>query len=310
MRATAESVDVSVVVPTRDRPTLIAPAIESLLAQSTPPLEIIVADQSRDDATQRVVQALAAGDARVRHVATATVGLPANRNVGLAASRGDVVAYIDDDCVADDGWVGAMVRTFADPLVTAVYGRLLPFEHRARTGHDVGRKDSLVPTVFRTRVPPWHVGHGGNMAFRRADALAVGGFDPLLGAGAPLMSNEDGDIAYRLLASGRRIAYEPDALAYHRHWKDWPAQAAMERAYGIGAGAQFAKYVRCGDPYGVRLFGSWMWELGVRRVGAGLLKWRSRKVMYLGYCQLVYPWLGVAKSLFFRIDKATVTYRP
>ena len=49
------------------------------------------------------------------------------------------------------------------------------------------------------------------------------------------------------------------------------AQAAMERAYGIGACGQFAKYIRCRDYYGLRLLGGWLWQLGVRRVGAGLL---------------------------------------
>ncbi len=64
-----------------------------------------------------------------------------------------------------------------------------------------------------------------------------------------------------------------------------------------------AKYVRCGDPNGLKLLATWLWQLGVRRVGAGLLKWRSLKVAELGYLQLVYPWLGVVKSLRYPIDR-------
>ena len=78
--------------------------------------------------------------------------------------------------------------------------------------------------------------------------------------------------------------------------------------YGIGAGAQFAKYLRAGDRYGLRLFATWFWQLGVRRVGAGLLKWRSTRPMYLGYCQLVYPWIGVLRSLSARVDAERMVY--
>jgi hypothetical protein len=138
--------------------------------------------------------------------------------------------------------------------------------------------------------------------------LELGGFDPLLGAGGVFCACEDPDIALRLLRAHRRIVYSPDALAYHKHWKDWPAQRRMERAYGIGAGAEFAKYIRCGDAYGARLLATWVWQLGVRRLGAGLFKWRSLKTMYLGYCQLVYPWVGAARSMRYRVNRALTIY--
>jgi hypothetical protein len=82
----------------------------------------------------------------------------------------------------------------------------------------------------------------------------------------------------------------------------------VERDYGIAAGAAFMKHLRCGDAYAARLFATWAWELGVRRLGAGLLKWRSVKPMYFGYCQLVYPWIGAARSLRLPIDRRTRVY--
>jgi hypothetical protein len=136
----------------------------------------------------------------------------------------------------------------------------------------------------------------------------VGGFDPLLGAGGVFGACEDPDIALRLLRRRRTLVYSPAALSYHKHWKDWRDQKAMERNYGIGAGAEFAKYIRCGDPYGARLLATWMWQLGVRRVGAGIFKWRSFKTMYLGYCQIVYPWVGVARSLRHPVDRDRLLY--
>jgi hypothetical protein len=82
----------------------------------------------------------------------------------------------------------------------------------------------------------------------------------------------------------------------------------MERAYGLGAGATSAKLVRSGDFYGFSILATWIWELGIRRFGAGLLKHRSKKVMYLGYCQLVYPCLGIVKSMGYRVDRERKMY--
>jgi glycosyltransferase involved in cell wall biosynthesis len=306
-RSTRLGLGITVVVPTRDRAALVADTLRTLAALPYGDFRILVVDQSVDGATRAVVDAYR-DDTRVGYHHSATTGSSAGRNAGAFLSGDEIVAYTDDDCIVTDGWLAALVDEFRDPRVSAVYGRLLPFEYEGRTGIDVGLKASLARAEFAAKTPPWYIGHGGNMAFRRADLLAVGGFDPLLGAGGTLRSNEDADVVYRLLAAGRRVVYSPRALVYHRQWKPWPDQQRMERAYGIGAGAQFGKYLRCGDPYGLRLLATWVWELGIRRLGAGLLKWRSPKVMYLGYCQMVYPWLGLWYGSRYRIDRRRMVY--
>jgi len=295
---------VTVVVPTRDRAHLVEDTVRALLALDYPSFDIVVVDQSANDATKDGVRAAANGDRRIRVESTDTVGAAAARTLGMRTSRADIVAYTDDDCIVAAGWLDAIVAEFNDPAVSAVCGRLLPYDYgkRALTGMEVGFKPTERRTEYARRVPPWYIGHGGNMAFRRADLAAIGGFDALLGAGACFGAGEDSDALYRLLAAGKHVVYSPRALAYHKHWKDWPQQRKMEHAYGIGVGAQFAKYVRCGDPYGLVLLATWIWQLGVRRVGAGLLKWRNPRVVYLGYCQLVYPWRGIAVSLRHPID--------
>lgn len=299
----------TVVVPTRNRGELIGETIQALLKLRCDALDILVVDQSTDDVTGQTVVAVAGGDARVRYRRSNTIGSSAARNAGALVSRTDIVAYTDDDCIVTDGWLQALLQGFADPQVVGVYGRLLPHAATERTGTEVGLKDAGVKETYRVRTPPWHIGHGGNMAFRRDALLAAGGFDPLLGAGCLLRSGEDADIAYRLLAKGHSLVYAPAALAYHKHWKSWGAQKRMERAYGIGMGAQVAKHVRCGDNYGLRLLLIWLYELGLRRVGSGLLKWKSRKVMYLGYCQLLYPWIGLWQARRYGVDCHTICYR-
>lgn len=287
---------ISAIIPTRNRGALIEETLTALLSIDYPLFEIIIIDQSTDDATMKSVERVAGGDLRVRYQRSAAIGSSSARNHGARLSAAELVAYTDDDCIVAGGWIEAIVREFEDPTVAAVYGRLLPHGFVERTGNEVGFNPSMQRREFIDRTPPWYIGHGGNMSFRRAVLLEAGGFDPLLGAGGRFGACEDPDIAYRLLARGQKVVYSPAPLAYHKHWKNWPAQARMERAYGIGAGAQFAKYVRCGDRYGYHLLMVWIWQMGVRRIGAGLFKWRSLKTVYLGYCQMIYPWFGMARS--------------
>jgi GT2 family glycosyltransferase len=299
----------TVVVPTRNRGELIPETLRALMRLQHPGLDILVVDQSTDDRTRLAIEKEASCDRRVRLCSTQSVGSSAARNVGAQFATGEIVAYTDDDCIVTDGWLDAILNEFRDPGVAAVYGRLVPYETGKRTGREVGFTPNEARTEYSYPAPPWYVGHGGNMAFRRRMLLEVGGFDPLLGAGGLFGACEDLDIAFRLLRQRRRVVYSPRALSYHKHWKDWSAQKRMERAYGIGAGAEFVKYIRCGDAYGSRLMATWIWELGVRRLWAGLLKWRSLKTMYLGYCQLVYPWIGAARSLRHPIDRKLTLYR-
>lgn len=299
---------VTVAVPTRNRGNLITETLHSLIALSYPGLDILIVDQSTNRDTQKAVAAVVGGDPRVRLARTDTVGSSAARNLAATLSAADIVAYTDDDCIVSAYWLQAITAEFNDPGIAAVYGRLLPHNAVRRTGTEVGFKPATERAEYAERTPPWYIGHGGNMSFRRQILLEAGGFDPLLGAGGTFGACEDHDIAYRLLAAGERIAYTPDALAYHKHWKDWPAQCRMERCYGVGAGAQFSKYIRCGDRYGWRLLATRVWQLGMRRIGAGIFKWRSWRVVQLGCFQLIYPWVGVWRSRRHAIDHRSATY--
>jgi GT2 family glycosyltransferase len=304
-----DHLSVTVVVSTRNRGAMIEPALRSLMALDYPTFDVVVVDQSTNSATQDCVREVAASDPRIQYLPSTRVGLSSGRNAGVAASSAEVIAFTDDDCVVEPGWLSAIDQELRDPDVAGVFGRVLPDVQGRRSGIDLAFKDSTVRVEYSGKAIPWYVGHGANMAFRRGDLVAVGAFDEVLGAGGKLPSHEDCDMSYRLLASGRRLVFAPRSLVYHRQWRDWDERKRTEFAYGIGAGGQFAKYVRSGDLYGLRLFGTWVWQLGVRRVGAGLIKWRSRKVVYLGLTQLTVPWVGVWRSLRFAVDPALLRYR-
>jgi glycosyltransferase involved in cell wall biosynthesis len=95
--------NISVVIPTFQRVDVAVRAVRSALEQTEPPLEVIVCDDASIDATEATFKAWAARDQRVRYLRNArNAGTPAvGRNAGVAAARGDWIAFLDDD----DSWL-------------------------------------------------------------------------------------------------------------------------------------------------------------------------------------------------------------
>jgi glycosyltransferase involved in cell wall biosynthesis len=86
---------VSVVVPTLDRPFRTAHVVRAILAGDALPLEILVVDQSEDDATERALDLI--GDERVRHLPLRPPSTSAARKEAARAAQGEYVAFLDDD---------------------------------------------------------------------------------------------------------------------------------------------------------------------------------------------------------------------
>ncbi len=161
-------------------------------------------------------------------------GVAVARNAGLARARAPIVGFIDDDEVADPGWVEGVLHAFSAPEVAAAFGQVLPLDARGDPYCEI-RFDA--PRVIRgRRVPPWEAGTGGNMAFRRAGLVALGGFDVRLGQGTPSRSGEDTDAIARLQAAGVPIALRPDMIVRHPT-KVAAERLASRRPYGRGMGA-------------------------------------------------------------------------
>jgi glycosyltransferase involved in cell wall biosynthesis len=104
-------VKISVIIPTRDRAGDLSQTLDGVLAQTRPPDELIVVDQSRaDDLGERVAEY--AGPRLIHIRDTKIRGLPAARNVGFAASAGDLVCFLDDDVTLDPSYLSEMERGF------------------------------------------------------------------------------------------------------------------------------------------------------------------------------------------------------
>jgi glycosyltransferase involved in cell wall biosynthesis len=168
------------------------------------------------------------------------VGLSHARNVGLASTTAPLVAFVDDDEVVDPGWVAGVLAGFERPgRPDAVFGPVAPRDDRGLPYCTFEGGEHL---LFHERsTPPWTVGTGGNMAFRREALEAAGGFDTRFGIGGPAQSAEELDAIMRLLRAGRTLAFSPELPAYHPT-KTEQEHLASRWSYGFGMGALFRRH--------------------------------------------------------------------
>ncbi len=263
---------VSVVVATRDRPQSIAACLRSLGALEYPRFEVIVVDNvPTSSETRELVQQATAdrggpghpGASRprapvVRYAREDRPGPSWARNRGLDLARGELVAFTDDDVLLDPRWLTELVRGFgAGPDVACVTGPIVPreletpaqiwleqyggfckgFAQRVYDRRDNRPPDPLFPyTVGR-------FGSGANMAFRAATLRALGGLDPALGPATPTLAGEDIALFLEVVLRGHQLVYQPGAIVYHAHSRDFQRFRRQIYAYGVGLAACVTKSV-------------------------------------------------------------------
>jgi len=230
---------ITVAVCTHNRPIQLQRALSSLLDQLPSAGEILVVDNAPSD--DSVLVLVTNGFPGVRYVREPVPGLDAARNRALLEARFPIVAFLDDDAVAHRAWAATIATAFAsNSRLGACTGRTeaLKLESAAQClfesngGFGRGERriclpgDSALP-LHGKHAPliAWAVsiGSGCSLAVRREAALEIGGFDEALDQGAALPGGGDHDILWRLLDAGYELAYEPDALAWHEHRREWGA---------------------------------------------------------------------------------------
>lgn len=195
-------------------------AIASVLTQSRPPDEVVLVVDHCRALYERASQAMPA----VRVVPSrGPRGLSGARNTGVAASHGDVVAFLDDDAAAEPEWAARLLAHYANPRVAGVGGLVRPRWSTRRPVWFPPEFDWVVGCSYRGL--PEHTAAvrnfiGANMSFRRTELLAVGGFLTTLGrvGTKPTAGCEETELCLRM-ASRRPdaiLVYEPDAEVRHR----------------------------------------------------------------------------------------------
>jgi GT2 family glycosyltransferase len=257
-----EPLPASVIICTRDRPDQLARCLASFEHQTVAPAEVIVVDNaSVDDQTRSV-----ALEADVRYIREDRPGLDIARNSGAAAASCPILVYVDDDTVLHPAWLQRMVAAFDERAIWAVTGQVLPAELETAAqavfekawgglGKGYERRDygpAFYEQTRRQGCPAWEIGAGASMAFRREVFDRIGGFDERLDVGAAGCSG-DSEYWYRIVCAGGVCRYEPSAVLYHYHRRDFEGLARQLRAYMRGhVAALLVQYERSGELGNVR----------------------------------------------------------
>lgn len=208
----------AIVIATYNREELLLDAVADVLALPHPQLEVVVVDQTVQH-TESVHRQLHEwnGAGRVRWLRVERPGLTHARNVGVQATRADVVIFVDDDVrIPNPAFVQEHVAGLLRPDMAAVAGRVLepdkpPFVVKRRVGH-LGYFGSREPGFGTPISGPADSVRGCNMAFWRDLLVEVGGFDERYTRSA---FREDTDVSFRLRKKGHQLWFSAEAWLYH-----------------------------------------------------------------------------------------------
>ncbi|HUK94732.1 MAG TPA: glycosyltransferase [Gaiellaceae bacterium] len=168
----------------------------------------------------------------VRALQVFPLGISYARNRGVAELQSRLVGFLDDDELIVESWVAGALAEFADEAPGGAFGPVLSTDP---ADYPYFRPSGERVVHEGRHRPPWLVGTGGNMVFSRETLVAAGGFDPRLGAGAPVGAAEETDLVLRLLEQGRQLVYTPEMTVYHpsRSLQD---EVRARNVYGVGMG--------------------------------------------------------------------------
>ena len=262
--ASSHEPSVSVVVCTRDRPEDLDRCLTALGALSTSPREVLVVDNApSDDRGRHVCERFP-----VRYVVEPVPGQSRARNRGILETSGDLVAFTDDDCVVDPGWLDDLGPELEDVLVQALTGYVGPLEldapaqylFEAHGGFGRGfRRRVFHGVLSNPALSAGQVGAGANSIFRRSVFEQVGLFAEDLGPGTPARASDDNDMFARILDAGYRIVFDPARVVWHRHRRDDEALRSILSDYGVSSSAFVARRVgRHRDLSALRIL-AWWW---------------------------------------------------
>jgi GT2 family glycosyltransferase len=233
MSAAREQVVISVVISTYNRGEELRDTLKSLLAQRDgPAYEVLVVDNNSTDDTKSIIEAYARRSERLRYLSEPRQGVSYGRNTGIAAARGAIVAFTDDDVIVSADWIAQIDQAFAaNPAVDYLTGKILPLFERPRPAWLTNQNSG--PCTIRDRgdeplysrrghfFPGWAT---ANFAIRRPTLDRAGLF------AVDFPRGEDLELVIRIWRANGRGMYAPGVVvshkipaerttkAYHRMW--------------------------------------------------------------------------------------------
>lgn len=218
-------------------------AADSLLAQTHPEMEVIIVVDGNAELHKKVSSHYAGNKAVRTVLLKENIGVSGARNAGISAAKGDVVAFTDDDAIADKGWIENLLIAYSEYDAVAVGGKILPMW--------LGAKPDYLPEELYWLVGVTHEGFaeekvvevrntfGPNMSFRKEVFPKAGLFNENLGfarRGLSYMQAEEAEFALRIRHElGKGVMYNPGAVVYHKiHPSKLKVRILLTRAFYQG----------------------------------------------------------------------------
>lgn len=227
------SVDISIIICTRNRSDYLARNLESLQNLKTSDgltHEVLLTDNGSTDKTRDVMNSLVRKKPETyKYYFEPKEGKSNALNLGVQHARGKIVAFTDDDVIVDENWIQALWDTFVErEEIIAVQGRILLQKEIERLPPWADPNDLLFSCHYAPGITPYYgtIVAGANMAFRREAFEKYGRFDPRLGPGTSTIGEET-EFGVRLKNAGEKILYQPKAVVFHRYdeqrftWEYW-----------------------------------------------------------------------------------------
>jgi glycosyltransferase involved in cell wall biosynthesis len=197
-------------------------AADSVLAQTHDDIELVVVVDGTETVFEHVREDYGSHEDVLVHCNNENRGLLESRNHGAELANGDVVAFIDDDAVADERWIEELLAAYRDHDAIAAGGKMTP--------EWVAGRPAFLPAEFYWLVGVTHRGFadgegevrntfGSNISFRREVFLGLDGFDPDIGGrqGDANLQGGETELCARMAAEhGRGVCYVPDAEVAHK----------------------------------------------------------------------------------------------
>jgi O-antigen biosynthesis protein len=214
---------VSVVVASYNGARTLRACLESLGHLNYPDYEVVLVDDGSSDESQEIARQFPA----VRTIVhSENKGLSVARNTGIAAARGEIVAFTDSDCRADEDWLHWLVSDLQKGQFVGIGGHnFLPPED-APVAAAVMASPGGPAHVMLTDRQAEHI-PGCNMAFYKWALEAISGFDPVF-----RQAGDDVDVCWRLQEHGHKLGFSPSGFVWHYRRSTVRAYLKQQRGYG------------------------------------------------------------------------------
>jgi len=213
---------VSVVVASYNGARTLKACLDSLVRLDYPDYEVILVDDGSTDATAQIASLYPT----VRYLHQTNHGLSVARNTGIAAAEGEVVAFTDSDCRADEDWLRYLVGDLVSSRFAGIGGHnFLPPEDSAVAAAVLVSPGGPAHVMLNDRLAE-HI-PGCNMAFYKWALDEIGGFDPIF-----TKAGDDVDVCWRLQQRGYRIGFNPAGFVWHYRRSTLKAYLKQQRGYG------------------------------------------------------------------------------